>query len=327
MVIQLRTCMMMRMTFSERNPMGRHAYLVLAHNKMNQLEVLLKVLDHELNDIFVLLDCKTQGVDLDALRRSVSMGRLFMLPDKIDVQWGQYSQVKAKMILLRAAIESGHHDFYHQVSGVDLPLKGQNYIHSFFDSHSEYEFLSYSPGSRSFKYAHRNRYYYGFLRSVGRPKSRFQKIRIFFVAAVQGLLLGVDRCKEYPEITFVKGGAWYSITDTFARYCVEHESLIEKIFSETYCGDESLMQTMLFNSPYWDRLYVPDEKMGERCGMRLTDWTRGNPYTWQDGDFEELISSPLLFARKFDIDANRGIVGRIAAHALEMDGRRFAGIL
>ena len=33
--------------------------------------------------------------------------------------------------------------------------------------------------------------------------------------------------------------------------------------------------------------------------MRLVDWNRGNPYTWQSQDYNELIASDRLFARKF----------------------------
>lgn len=36
--------------------MGKHANLILAHNKMNQLALMLRALDDERNDFFVLLD-------------------------------------------------------------------------------------------------------------------------------------------------------------------------------------------------------------------------------------------------------------------------------
>ena len=77
--------------------MGKHAYLILAHNKLNQLALMLRALDDSRNDFFLLLDCKTKNVDLKALQAAVQKGRLFLLPDRVDVQWGQYSQVDARM--------------------------------------------------------------------------------------------------------------------------------------------------------------------------------------------------------------------------------------
>ena len=294
--------------------MGKHAYLILAHNKLDQLMLMLRALDDPKNDFFLLLDCKTKDVDPDALQASVKAGRLFLLPDHVDVRWGQYSQVHARMLLLKAATAEGHYDYYHNISGQDLPLKSQDEIHAFFDAHQGNEFLSYRPGKKSLLYSHRCRVYYDFLKSIGRPKSNFQKIRIFAAALSQQLLLGIDRRKLSPGTTFAKGGAWWSITDEFALYCLSKEDWISMAFDSTYCGDEMLMPTLLYNSPYYDRLYQP--RAGERCSMRYTDWTRGKPYTFRSGDYQELMDCGMLFARKFDIDLDREIVLRVAAHAM-----------
>lgn len=305
--------------------MGKHAYMILAHNKLDQLALMLRALDDPRNDFFLLLDCKLKQVDEKPLFEAVRKGRLFILPDKIDVRWGQYSQVRARMRLLETATEQDHYDYYHNISGQDLPLKNQDEIHAFFDEHGGWEFLSLNRPDRARKYAHRCRFYYGFLKSVGRPKSNFQKICIFLAARCQKLFLGVDRQKLNPDTVFMKGGAWFSISDAFARYCVSRADWVAEAFDETYCGDEMLTQTLLYNSPFRDKLYQPME--GETRSMRCTDWTRGKPYTFRSEDYEDLISSKLLFARKFDIDLDREIVLKLVEHAIgsklsENNGRR-----
>lgn len=47
--------------------------------------------------------------------------------------------------------------------------------------------------------------------------------------------------------------------------------------------------------------------------MRYIDWKRGTPYTWgqDEKDYELLINSPYLFARKFDENVNFEIVKKI----------------
>ena len=36
--------------------------------------------------------------------------------------------------------------------------------------------------------------------------------------------------------------------------------------------------------------------------MRLIDWKRGRPYVFRLNDFDEIINSPAMFARKFSSD-------------------------
>ena len=45
--------------------------------------------------------------------------------------------------------------------------------------------------------------------------------------------------------------------------------------------------------------------------MYFIDWKRGNPYEFKDSDYDELINSNLLFARKFNFDKNPNIIMRI----------------
>jgi len=47
--------------------------------------------------------------------------------------------------------------------------------------------------------------------------------------------------------------------------------------------------------------------------MRLIDWERGAPYVWTIEDYEELSSSEMMFARKFDMDADERIIYKLAA--------------
>ena len=71
-----------------------------------------------------------------------------------------------------------------------------------------------------------------------------------------------------------------------------------KIFKHSVCPDEIFIHTVLHNSSFRDKLYnVDDEYKG--C-MRLIDWERGNPYIFRQNDYQEIMSSDRLFARKFD---------------------------
>ena len=40
----------------------------------------------------------------------------------------------------------------------------------------------------------------------------------------------------------------------------------------------------------------------------LIDWKRGKPYVYRSADYEELMASDMLFARKFDWNIDKEIV-------------------
>ena len=59
----------------------------------------------------------------------LAKARLFVLEQRLDVRWGDISVVKAELLLLETASMKGPYDYYHLLSGVDLPIKSQDYIH------------------------------------------------------------------------------------------------------------------------------------------------------------------------------------------------------
>ena len=55
--------------------------------------------------------------------------------------------------------------------------------------------------------------------------------------------------------------------------------------------------------------------------MRLIDWKRGDPYVFKRDDYEELASSDLLFARKFDSKVDSAIIEQVRDSVLVMGQR------
>lgn len=65
------------------------------------------------------------------------------------------------------------------------------------------------------------------------------------------------------------------------------------------------------NSKYKERLYHKSFDNDRKAIMRLIDWTRGNPYVFTKADYDELVSSPMMFARKFDPNVDSEIIKMI----------------
>ena len=49
--------------------------------------------------------------------------------------------------------------------------------------------------------------------------------------------------------------------------------------------------------------------------LRYIDWEHGNPYVFKSSDFNNLIKSKALFARKFNVE-NIDVVKKITQHIL-----------
>ena len=56
-------------------------------------------------------------------------------------------------------------------------------------------------------------------------------------------------------------------------------------------------------------LFQKDGK--EYSCMRSIDFQRGTPWIWREEDYEKLLESDMLFARKFDAKVDRNIIEKI----------------
>ena len=283
--------------------------MIIAHEQFELLEKLIMALDDERNDIFVHIDSKVIDFDYNRYSALAKYSKVIFTPERINVTWGDYSQVKTEMLLLRTAVEYENpekpYEYFHLISGVDLPIKSNDYIHTFFAENPGKEFIHFSENTVSQLSINRLQYYHFFRRR----RNTFTKI------ISQGLLriqkaIGVNRLKN-TDLKVQKGCNWFSITGAFAHYIVDNFVEYEKYFKHSYCCDEVFVQTMLVNSPYKDNLYMPDCNNNHEACMRLIDWKRGNPYIFRSEDLELLKSSPCIFARKFDLNIDAKIIDKV----------------
>ncbi|MFR2882064.1 MAG: beta-1,6-N-acetylglucosaminyltransferase [Lachnospiraceae bacterium] len=118
-----------------------HAYLVAAHHQMQLLQILLHLIDDERNEIYLHVDKKCKEFKEEEFRQTVKKAKIHFI-ERRSVTWGGYSQIQLELDLLKEATNT-YHDYYHLISGVDLPLKSQNEIYNFFEIHKGMQFVSY----------------------------------------------------------------------------------------------------------------------------------------------------------------------------------------
>lgn len=283
--------------------MKKHAYLIIAHHQLRQLKILMKLLDDERNDIYLHIDKKSKILDRNNLETCLVKSKLFLV-DSLDIVWGDYSQVKCEMRLLGQAVK-GDYAYYHLISGVDLPLKTQDEIHAFFDENPEVEYIQFNDFEIKDEYVERIKYYHFFQRLAGRKMGFWYYLDRVSIKIQK--FLKISRLKK-SDWQIQKGTNWFSITDHMAKYVVSKEHWVKKYCSYSRCADELFLQTISFNSPYRKNIVSPNFINDHYSCLRKIDWKRGNPYTFRKCDYEELIQSPHMFARKFDDSVDGEII-------------------
>lgn len=305
----------------------RHAYLIIAHSYWNQLEMLLHLLDSTESDIYIHIDKKAKDVPVDRLVSSLRYSNVETY-QIFKVYWGSYEMVQTELLLFKEAHKQGY-DYYHLLSAADMPIKSQQYIKDFFEENAGYEFVHYDTEQRlaaDKEIGRRTRLYHFLQNYRNRYSQRMLNSLFTFLERVllaAQLLLRVDRTRRYEGFEIKYGSQWVSITNEFVEYILSQQELILKIFRFSNCADELFIQSLAYNSPFRERLYNQKFDGSVLGNMRMIDMQKrgkgGHPYTWRISDWEEIVESDCLFARKFSLDVDKEIITRICDYVLEED--------
>lgn len=289
----------------------RHTYLIMAHNEFDILEKLLRLLDDERNDFYIHIDKKAADFPFDRFRSLPKKSTVYFTP-RLDVRWADFSLTECQLIMLREALPRGYR-YFHLISGVDLPLKSNDAIHDFFERHDGKEFVHFCSEEKTEAIRFHVEYYH--FRRLMRSPNALARAAGYGLTGASMLLykLGIKR-KWEENIRLAYGSNWCSITDELAAYILEKEAWVRKYFRLTCISDELYIQTLVENSDFRHRLYHSEKDDDPMANLRHIDWTRGKPYVFRSGDFEELMASPCLFARKFSDKVDREITERIFTH-------------
>ncbi len=271
----------------------KHAYLIIAHNEFAVLRKLVQAIDDVRNDIYIHFDKKVD----DKVLPKLACGRagLYILSERIDVRWGDISVVEAEYVLFEAATRNGQYAYYHLLSGVDMPIKSQDYIHTFCEANRGKEFIGYTLNSEK-EIERKVNYYHLFpqnFKNEGVVKGMLQRVVRAIWLRIQ-MVMGIRRNRE---IHFMKGSQWVSITHEMVQLLQEKKEWVMNGLHHTFCPDEIFVQTICWNSPLRANIYNQiDDAKG--C-MRAIGWKTNQLAPWTMADYPFLMNSGALFARKF----------------------------
>ena len=276
----------------------KHAYCILAHNNFKQLQLLIDFIDDERNTIFIHVDKKSYSLYEEKGRVRSRYSKIIYV-EPVDVRWGDISLSEAEVRLFSEVLKTNDtYERVHLMSGCDLPLHSQDYIHSYFKKYSNVEFISF--GKNPDLYKHRLNYYHYFVRYV--KNNRFANLARRVLLLIQ--MPFINRLKRSPY-KFMYGSEWCSITLDAVKTIVNDYYNNKKIFSLSTCSDECYKQMILGNNKLFNC-----SPLGNLRYIKFSDGA-ASPEILRLQDFDKITNSNCLFARKFDLNEDYNIIKKI----------------
>lgn len=256
------------------------AYLIVAHHQPEHVGRLIRALHDGGSYFFIHVDAKS---DLAAFQAAVApFDHVAFASNRVLVKWGRFSVVQAVLTLMQMAVTSGHpFRYYILLSGSDYPIKQKRAIGDHFrNSNRQYmridRRLTTDPDNT---HAH-------FLKHL--PEGRY-----------------------FGTMTPYHGSMYWSLTADCIHFILD---FIEKnpgflaLHQHIFAPDEVFFHTLLKHSPFADAI-TQDFSAGcypdhTSHGNHFIDWTglrrRDSRLVLDERDFDDLLASDALFARKFD---------------------------
>ena len=284
--------------------MEKHAYLVMAHNQWELLKILLECIDDERNDIYLHIDKKVNDYHFSELTAICKSSRL-IFTKRFDIRWGGTEMMACEIQMIETALSNGNYTYIHLISGVDMPIKNQDYIHEYLLEHDKTEYIGFdwkNIEKNTFEY--RSKYYLFFTKWIGRNDNKnnlqrfFKKVNTLSLAFQR--FIKIDRLKGEK---YYKGSQWFTITNEFAEYIIQNKRKILKRYRYTLSPDEAFLQNLIEESPEGLFRLAPDNK-------RFILWNQGeaSPITLAIDYYDDMMKSEAFFARKFDWNVDNEVI-------------------
>lgn len=243
----------------------RHLIGVMTYQMTTSLEVLVNLMSDEM-DILLHVDAKSDLQQYDIIKDKVSF-----IDQRVPVFWGDVSQIKAMLAIFSYA-KKFNYDYVSLVSESDLPLKKPEDINLFLEQHLGSEYIGYSI--KGFEEAdERLKYrYFNFYKKRGNPlRYLFKKFKLY--------KLFKNKCyRILPKL--YKGSQWMTLSRNAIKYIfdfLEQNPSFIKAFESSYCPDEVFFQTILFNSPLKENIFMIENPPldDNAMSLRYIDWETG----------------------------------------------------
>jgi hypothetical protein len=280
----------------EQPPTHRHAYLVLAHEDVDMLNILTNRLINT-GFVYIHIDRKSPITIAQVLQHPK-----VKITKQIKVNWGGFSIVEATRLLADQALSDSSTRLT-LLSGVSYPIVSDAKLKEFAESSIEYVdagVVDLKTQTRAFRRRFTSRHF-----SFHLKQNTFGRLIRRLSREFWALMPHFDPSKELGDIELTLGSQWWSVTsDTYAKSILlfEQNPKVRSYFKKIECSDESFFGTLIHHVT----------KIHTAHGTTYVKWTvGGGPKSIELADIErESRAGHFLFVRKIT-SLNRQLLGAI----------------
>lgn len=276
----------------------KHAALITAYKNFSYLEALVKKLSGCFN-VYIHID--QSSTEIDAAKMAYLEKKYgCTCYAKYVCCWAGFNNLLAYVDLLRVA-HCGEHEYYHILSGEDLPVRSRAQIEQYFNNNDKI-YISFHNATGEI-WEDRYRYYYIFVNKDPHKRviSLMNKVSIGFQK-----LFRIRRTQIGCENQIYKGYVFGSLPHDAVGYVLDYVDANPKFMkdiSTTFISEEFFLQTVLGNSPMRGRI-------AGNC-LRYSVWEYKNgsiPGYLDETDIPALEEGDYIFARKVNYKASGQLI-------------------
>jgi hypothetical protein len=282
-------------------------FYVMVHDHPSQLSELVSALEESACEICIHVDAKAKASEFT---RIVPPGeRIKYIDERVRVNWGGFSQVKAMLAGMRQFLNS-ECSYFVNLSGQDFPALPIRELVEFLETSNGSNFISGSEMALNWSSATYRYERFHFVDALNNFKAKFPSFGIIankVEAAINILFAGVKR-KVPGKLPVFAGSGWFMLERNAVDHILqtwETNGRLVRFFSRTVCADEMFFHTILFNSRLKDTI-VPNN-------YRFAKFIPGtsNPEVLTEADIGQIRLSRAFFARKFHPQKSRQLMSML----------------
>jgi Core-2/I-Branching enzyme len=271
----------------------KFAVLIITYTSPKQTKRLITSLNNGEFDFYIHLDEK---INPETHRELFGLPNVYFVEPRVNIKWGGYTTVEAALSGIRFIAASGiKYDFVNLLTGQDYPIKSAGYISDFLRKNIGSEFILFKKFNTEWMEARSRVENYHFTELPFRSRHLLASI-VNRIAPKRKFPVNLELVGKETFWTLSLACAVY-----VTSYLDTHPKL-RRFLRYTWGSDEFIFQTIIMGSPFKEKVV--------NHNYRFINWpkTGARPNIFVTDDFEKLMASDALFARKFDINTDENIL-------------------
>ncbi|WP_274475887.1 beta-1,6-N-acetylglucosaminyltransferase [Mangrovimonas aestuarii] len=280
----------------------KQAILITAYKNLHHLKDIILFFDDEDFELFIHID-KKSVLSVSEIEKLRAYKHVTLISRKYKVNWGGVNHLKCILHLSQQALNNGELKYFHLISGHDFPIKTLQEFKDFAVKNVGNSYISNFtlPTHHWFDGGLNRLEYYNFYDLLDGKKRRGTIFKLVRYQKKIGFKRPIS--KKMPQL--YGGETWWSLSREALQYVVDYtleKPRLLKRFRHTFCSEEMYFQTVVMNSVY--------SKKVVNHSLRYIDWNSRNgndPANLDTTDFDTIIKSDCLFARKFEFPVSQDL--------------------